>query len=185
MWLKHNVDRPAAAGIMRGHRKDRSSQGGENSDGSESGFIPFSPFIEVRGSGVGSEHDLGKQLWLAEPVGDVLEGEPPGGSGPENKVVFDPGGAEREPLELRVDHRRRVYVAFLHGANVPLDRRMTPDPGQDDEPCGGDDAGARRQLQRPDETGRDHGSTTFLKSQPNVRLAIASERARFRHWPST
>jgi len=100
-------------------------------------------------------------------------------------MIFDPARPEREPLELRVDHRRGIHVAFFHHADVPLERRLSPDPGQDDEPCHGDDAGAGRQPQRPGEAGRDHGSTTFLKSQPKVRLAIASESARFRHWPST
>ena len=105
--------------------------------------------------------------------------------GPEDEVVFDPVGAEREPLEFGVDHRSRIHVPVFHRAKVTIERRMTSDPGQDDEPCDGNDAGASGQPQRPDEAGRDHGSTTFLNSQPKVRLAIASESARFRHWPST
>lgn len=100
-------------------------------------------------------------------------------------MIFDPAGAEREPLEFGVDHRRRIHFPFFHHANVSLDRRLTTEPGKDDEPRHGDDAGARDKPQRPGEAGSDHGSTTFLKSQPNVRVAIASESARLRHWPST
>ena len=114
-----------------------------------------------------------------------MDGFSKAGSGPEDELIFDPTWAEREPLELRVKHRRGIHVAFLHSANVPQDRWLSSDPRQDDEPRDGNHAGARCQLQWPGEARRDHGSTTFLNSQPKVRLAIASESARFRHWPST
>ena len=98
---------------------------------------------------------------------------------------MNPVRTERNPLKFGVDHRRRIYLRLLHRADVPLNRRQATNPWKNDKPRQCDDADTRGQPQRTVKAGMDHGSTTFLNSQPNVRLAIASESARFRHWPST
>jgi hypothetical protein len=64
---------------------------------------------------------------------------------------------------------------------VPGNRWQAANPWKNNKPRQGDDAGACRQPQWPGKAGMDHGSTTFLNSQPKVRLAIASESARLRH----
>ena len=126
------------------------------------------------------------ELSLKAPYAQVPVGSRTGsGSGPQNELALSPVGAKREPLKFGVDHRRRVYLSVLHRADVPRNRWKAANQGKDDEPCHGDHAGACRQPQQPDQTGRDHGSTTFRNSQPKVRLAIASDSARLRHWPST
>ena len=96
-----------------------------------------------------------------------------------------PVGAERQPLKFGVDHRRRIYLSLLHRADVPRNRRQAANLWKNNKPRQGDDADTCRQPQRTSKAGMDHGSTTFLNSQPKVRLAIASESARLRHWPST
>ena len=65
---------------------------------------------------------------------------------------------------------------------MTFDNGYTLDGGQEPAPHKAD---RRYHEGQPPWRARRHGSTAFRKSQPKVRLAIASESARLSSWPPT